>query len=377
MPSPRIEIRVDLLEHNARVLVERLGAKGIAVSAVTKAALGSPEVARALLAGGVSGLADARVDNVERLRDAGIDAPVFLIRSPMPSQVDRVVRMCDVSANTEPGVLAALSDAAGRIGVRHGIVLMVELGDLREGILPKDVEVIARHTMALPHLRLEGLGANLACRSGVVPDDANMAELSRLAGSVESSLGRSLPMVSAGSSANLAWALGTADVGRVNHLRLGEAILLGCEPLERTPIEGLSQDAFTIVGEVIESKIKPSQPWGSRAQTAFGERPPVRAAGNVIQTIVALGRQDVDASDLAAPAGVSIVASSSDHLVLDTDHVLAPGTEVAFRPGYAALLRAMTSPFVTAVTLGASDGGHRFVPPATTRFPLRSAGDLA
>ncbi len=356
MPAPRLEVRLDRIEHNARTLVERLGAKGIAVSAVTKAVLGEPEVAAALLAGGVNGLADARMANVERLRDAGIDAPILLIRSPMPSEVDRVVRACERSANSEPDVISALSASAGAAGRRHGVVLMVELGDLREGILPKDLEAVARHTMGQPHLRLDGIGANLACRSGVVPDDANMAELSRLAVAIERSLGRSLPMVSAGSSANLAWALGAADVGRVNHLRLGEAILLGCDPLERTPIDGLCADGFRLVGEVIESKVKPSQPWGTRAQTAFGERPPVGSGGNVIQTIVALGRQDVDPTDLTPPAGAEIVASSSDHLVLETDRVLPPGTELAFRPGYSALLRTMTSPFVPARFLHGAGG---------------------
>jgi predicted amino acid racemase len=351
MTAPRIEVRLDRLEHNARVLVERLGARGIEVSGVTKAVLGSPEVAAAFLAGGVVALADSRIANVERLRDAGSRAPVLLIRSPMPSEVDRVVRQCQTSVNTEPQVITALSDAAGRSGTHHGIVLMVELGDLREGILPKDLEVVARHTVALPHVQLEGIGTNLACRNGVVPDDANMAELSRLAASVEASIGRALPTVSAGNSANVAWALAATDVGRVNHLRIGEAILLGCEPLERTWIDGLWTDAFTIFAEVIESKVKPSQPWGTLAQTAFGERPPPGDGGNVIQTIVALGRQDVDAADLTAAAGATIVAASSDHLVLETVRLLEPGTELAFRPGYSALLRAMTSPFVRVVHL--------------------------
>ena len=353
MTAPRIEVRLDRIEHNTRVLVDRLGARGITVSAVTKAVLGTPEVAAALVAGGIDGLADSRIGNVERLRDAGIDAPILLIRSPMLSQVDRVVRTCDTSANTEPSVISALSAAAGAARVRHGIVLMVELGDLREGILPKDVEVVARHTASLPNLRLEGIGANLACRNGVVPDDTNMGELSRLTRTLEAELGRPLPMVSAGNSATIAWALGTSDVGRVNHLRLGEALLLGCEPLERTPLPGLHRDVFTIVGEVIESSVKPRQPWGSRAQTAFGERPASGAGGNVIQTIVALGRQDVDAADLAAPPGTVIVAASSDHLVVETEHRADPGDELAFRPGYSALLRAMTSPFVTVELLGA------------------------
>jgi len=347
MTAPRVEVRLDRIEHNTRTLVDRLAPKGIAVHAVTKAVLGSPAVADAFLAGGAAGLADSRAANGERMRSAGTSASILMIRAPMVSEADRIVRTFEASANTEHDVLTALSVAARARGWHHGVLLMVELGDLREGIMPRDVEAIARHALGLPNIDLLGIGANLACRSGVVPDGANMAELSDLATSLERSLGVALPVVSGGNSANLRWALAAADTGRVNHLRLGEALLLGCEPLEREPIDGLSTDAFSLVAEVIESKVKPVQPWGDVAQTAFGERPARGAGGNTIQTLVALGRQDVDASDLRPPPGAVIVASSSDHLVLETTHLLPPGTELAFRPGYAALLRAMTSPFVT------------------------------
>ncbi|HWJ96919.1 MAG TPA: alanine/ornithine racemase family PLP-dependent enzyme, partial [Acidimicrobiales bacterium] len=342
MTAPRLEVRLDLIERNTRTLVDRLAPKGIAVHAVTKAALGSPAVARAFIAGGAAGLADSRAANGERLRAARIRSPILSIRSPMVSEADRIVRTFETSANTEHDVITALSAAASAHGWSHGVLLMVELGDLREGILPRDVEVVARHALSLPSIELRGIGSNLACRSGVIPDDANMAELSDLATSLERSLGVALPVVSGGNSANLTWALATGDTGRINHLRLGEALLLGCEPLERRPVDGLSTDAFSLVAEVIESKVKPVQPWGELAQTAFGERPRRGVGGNAIQTIVALGRQDVDAGDLTPPAGAVIVASSSDHLVLETDHLLRPGTELAFRPGYAALLRAMT-----------------------------------
>jgi predicted amino acid racemase len=188
----------------------------------------------------------------------------------MLSQVDRVVQHADASLNSEPVVIAALSDAALACERVHGVVLMVELGDLREGILPADLTAAATATMALPGVELIGIGTNLACQSGVVPDERNMAELSALASSLEADLGRTLTIVSGGNSASLGWALGASDVGRVNHLRIGEAILLGCDPLDRTPIEGLRTDAFTLVAEVIEAKAKPSLAWGSLGETAFG-----------------------------------------------------------------------------------------------------------
>jgi predicted amino acid racemase len=237
---------------------------------------------------------------------------------------------------------------------------MVELGDLREGIMPDDLATIARTTRDLPNLVLRGIGANLACRSGVVPDAANMAELSGLAALVEHSTDVALDVVSGGNSANLGWALGPGATGRINDLRLGEALLLGRDPVERLPVEGLRTDAVTLVAEVIESGAKPSLPWGTTAQTAFGERPRPVDHGEVVQTILALGRQDTDTSDLAAPAGMTIVASSSDHLVTWTDERLAPGTEVPFAPGYSAVLRAMTSP--TVETVYVSEAAERPVP---------------
>lgn len=362
MSAPRLEVRLDLVGHNTAELVRRLGARGIAVTAVTKAMLGAGPLARVVLASGAAGLADSRVANVAALRDAGVVAPVTMVRTPMLSQVDRVVQCCDTSCNTEPAVLAALSLAAGSQGRRHGVVLMVELGDLREGIMPENLAAIARTVRDLPDLVLRGIGANLACRSGVVPDAANMAELSGLAALVEHATGTALEVVSGGNSANLGWALGPGVTGRINDLRLGEALLLGRDPVERRPVDGLRTDAMTLVAEVIESGSKPSMPWGTLGQTAFGERSIPVDHGQVVQTILALGRQDTDTADLRPPPGMMIVASSSDHLVTRTAERLPPGTEVSFQPGYAAVLRAMTSPTVRTVYLGEVAGRTAVAP---------------
>jgi predicted amino acid racemase len=349
MIAPRLDIDLAKIEHNARTLIERLGRHGIVVTGVTKATLGSPEIAAALLRAGVVGRGDTRQENKEALRGAGVVAPLTLIRSPMPSQIDRVVAAADVSFNTELGVITRLSEAAGRRGVTHGIVLMVELGDLREGILPDDLDEAVRATLGLPHLAFRGIGTNLACRSGVVPDDANMGELSDLAEAIEKAFDVPVEVVSGGNSGNLTWALGAGPKGRVNDLRLGESVLLGCEPLHRRPLDGLHTDAITLVAEVIESKRKPSQPWGDTAQAAFGLQPRAVERGDIVQTIVAVGHQDVDPDGVVPPHGVAVLGASSDHLVVETGAVLPPGTQLAFGVNYSALVRAMTSPFVTKV----------------------------
>lgn len=351
-PAPRLEIDLDKVRHNAQTLVERLRPCGISVTGVTKATLGSPEIARALVSAGVGAIGDSRIENIEAMRRAKVAAPLTLIRSPMPSQVDRVVAHADVSLNTELDVIRALSSAAERAKRRHGIILMVELGDLREGIMPCDLDNAVRETLRLPFLSLDGIGCNLACRSGVSPDAENMGRLSALADSIDGTFGSALGTVSGGNSANLSWAFAGKKIGRINDLRLGESLLLGCEPLHRRPLAGLFTDAFTLVAEVIESKVKPSEPWGEIAQSAFGEARPPACRGEFSQTILAAGRQDLDPGGLIAPAGIEILGASSDHLITDSTICLSPGAEVRFQLNYSALLVAMTSPYVAKVLLG-------------------------
>ena len=350
MSAPRLEIDLEKIYQNARSLVEKLGRRGISITAVTKATLGSPEIANTWMEAGVRGLGDSRVENIESLRRAHASAPVTLIRTPMMSQAAKVVALADVSCNTEMKVIRRLSAAAVKVGRSHGILLMVELGDLREGIMPGDLHQVVREVLALPNLSLEGIGANLACRSGVSPDCENMAELSALADSIEVDFDLCIRTISGGNSANLDWALSGAGTGRVNNLRLGEALLLGREPLHRRPIEGLHTDAFTLVAEVIESKLKPSKPWGKIAQAAFGQVKPSEDRGMISQSILAIGRQDTDPSGLEPPSGIRILGTSSDHLIVDSSGYrkgLGVGAEVSFQLNYSALLGAMTSPFIS------------------------------
>lgn len=347
-----MEIDLDKIYHNAWTLVSQLGARGISVTAVTKAALGSTEIIQAWLQAGVVGLGDSRIENIDTMRRANIVASMLLVRSPMLSQVDQVVELANLSCNTELDIIRGLSAAAHKANRTHGILLMVELGDLREGIMPENLESTVQAVLQLPNLEFEGIGTNLACRSGVSPDSRNMAELSGLADQIDATFGPIVHTVSGGNSANLDWALSGSDTGRINHLRLGEALLLGREPLHRKVIEGLYTDAFTLYAEVIESKCKPTQAWGEIAQSAFGEAIPSDDKGTITQTILAVGRQDIDPDGLTPPQGISILAASSDHLIVDSSNYpkeLVIGSEIPFQLNYSALLRAMTSPYIAKI----------------------------
>jgi predicted amino acid racemase len=356
MNAPRLEIDLEKISANAAILVKRLGDRGMAITGVTKVMMGCPVLARTLLKAGVSGLGDSRIENIERMRAILGAGPVMtLIRSPMLSQAERVVQSADISFNTELAVIEQLSVAALAAGRTHGVLLMIELGDLREGIMPSDLDGLVRKVLRLPNIALKGIGTNLACLSGTSPDATNMAELSALAHAVEGIFGSTLDIVSGGNSANIEWAFGAQDTDGINDLRLGEAILFGREALHRKAIDGLHGDAFALAAEVIEAKRKPTQPRGVIAQNAFGEMGHATNRGEITQAILAIGRQDCDPAGLDPPTGMTILGASSDHLVIDTgDHSLAAGDELRFGINYTTLLRAMTSPFVNKVMLTGS-----------------------
>lgn len=353
MTTPRLEIKLDKLAHNARELVTLFGARGIGLTAITKGVRGSPEVAALLLSSGIKSLGDSRLANISRMRDAGLRAEYMLTRSPKLSEVERVVELVDVSLNSEIRVVRQLARCAARLDRVHRVILMVELGDLREGILPADLDPVVEETLSLEGIELIGIGTNLACFGGVAPTAAKMRQLSSLARNVQQRHGIKLQIVSGGNSANYQWFVSSSNLALVNHLRIGEAILLGCDSLTRRPIPNLYTDAFTLVAEIIELKVKPSRPYGRPGQDAFGRMPRFKDKGPMRRAILALGEQDVEASRLKPRIAADVVGASSDHLILDAgDALLTVGSEVQFDLGYGALLRAMTSPYVLKVYVG-------------------------
>ncbi|WP_341365910.1 alanine racemase [Yoonia sp. BS5-3] len=345
MRCPRIEVDLRKIRHNTHTIAERLKRPGIRVTAVTKAMCGHPAIARAMLDGGAAGLAEARLSNVKRLRQAGVTCPITLIRTPMLSQVDDVVQSCEASYNTEMAVIAALAAAASRQNTVHGIILMVEMGDQREGIMPHDVGHMGQRVVDMPGVTLKGIGANFACLNGLAPTAAKMRALSALANDVEGRCGPIIGTVSGGNSVNLPWAFGACATGRINDLRIGEAILLGVDPITGDQIGGMYRDAFTLVAEVIETDAKSVHPSISNADHTLARIRLVSANLETTRIILAIGHQDTDAAGLLMPTGNTLIGATSDHLVIGTkDAALCVGSEMRFQMSYGALMRAMAAP---------------------------------
>ena len=346
--APRLEIDLDKIYHNARALVDRLSLRGISVTGITKVALGAPEIATVLINAGVSSLGDSRIGNIRTMRTAHITAPTMLVRSPMLSEVEQVVALADISVNTELDVVGGLSHAALAARRTHGIVLMVELGDMREGIMPGELRKIVASTLELKGVELIGFGTNLACFAGVGPSDANMVELFDIVHRIRNEFGIALKLISGGNSASYEWFTRTRKRGLINNVRLGESIFLGRETLGRRGIPGLHTDAFTLIAEVIEARKKPHVPSGEPGQDAFGHVVELEDRGIINKAILGIGRQDVTLDGIVPRIDVDVLGATSDHLILDAkDSKIKTGSEVAFDVDYATLLRSMTSPYIT------------------------------
>ncbi|MEL7074656.1 MAG: alanine/ornithine racemase family PLP-dependent enzyme [Cyanobacteria bacterium J06648_1] len=343
---PRIEINLSQIQHNARILCELYGEQGISLMGVSKAVLGEPLIAEAMIRGGVKFIADSRLENIQRMKNSRVSAQFVLLRTAL-SQAESVVEDVDISLNTEIDTLEKLNYYASLQNKIHQIILMVEMGDLREGILPHDLFLFVKQVLCLPHLKIIGLGCNLACYGGIKPDRQKMQQLSALTDAIEQKFDLNLSLISGGNSANYEWYKSTKQVGRINNLRIGESILLGCGTVNRQAIPKLHTNAFKLIAEVIESKVKPSLPFGEIGQDAFGNIPVFKDCGIHQRAIIALGKQDTLISGLSCDRDLEILGSSSDHLVLDSQKSdLKVGVGVNFNLDYGSLLSAMTSPFI-------------------------------
>jgi predicted amino acid racemase/arginase family enzyme len=346
--GPYITIDLNKIEHNARTITALCGKYGIEVCGVSKVTCGMPPVAKAMLRGGVACIGESRMKNIHRLKANGVATEFTLLRIPPLSAAEDIVTSVNMSLNSELSVIQALSEAASRRGLVHNIMIMVDLGDLREGVWPDDLLPMVREVVELPGVRIAGLGTNLSCYGGVMPSEKNMNQLVEYAHRIETVIGIKLRYISGGNSSSLNLIASGKMPQAVNHIRIGEGILLGRETVNRDPWPGTFQDAFLLKAEVIELKEKPSVPVGETAENAFGGKPEFVDKGQRDRAILNIGREDVVVEGMEpVEPGITILGASSDHLIVDVTEAenVRLGSELAFIMNYGALLAAMTSEY--------------------------------
>lgn len=342
--KPCVTVDLAKIAHNVKKLTSLCGGHGIEILCVTKVFGGVPEIAGVLVENGLKKLGDSRLDNIEKYRH--LPCEKWLVRMPGISDAARCVDLCDVSLNSELATLKALSAEGVRQGKRHGVVIMVDLGDLREGCMAEaELAACVEFAKSAPGLSLRGLGTNLTCFSFVQPDTEKLSRLASLAAGFGCKT-----CVSGGNSATIKLMLEGGIPSGVNQLRLGESVLFGRERAGFSYLPGTFNDAFCIETEIIECKEKPSMPIGTIGTNSYGVRPTFVDRGRRLRAICSMGRQDIDAETMwPVDEGVEIIGASSDHFVVDLTDArgnFAPGDKLKFRLGYFATMRAFTSSYV-------------------------------
>ncbi|MAW59373.1 MAG: amino-acid racemase [Planctomycetes bacterium] len=351
----RVLIRTGALRHNFRVIDDWMNRAGVSWTLVSKVLCGNRPVLELLYGLGVRSFGESRLENIDEMPPLGDDAEIWYLRGPEASQVEQVVRHCAVSLNSELTIIRELDACAGRLGKRHKIVIMIELGDLREGVLPTHLTAFYEQVLALENVEVMGVGSNLGCMFGAIPSVEQMAQLSLYRELLELKFGKKLPLISAGSTAALPLLLDGQMPRTINHYRIGEALFLGSDLSSGGSLPGLRTDAVEIEGRVLEVKEKslfPMVPTGEDV-SPFDNKPgdEVQPGQRGYRALVDIGNLDTDVQGLTpVESRFQIAGGSSDLLVLNVGSsrgALSIGDRVRFRPNYSALLRAMNSRYLS------------------------------
>ena len=345
---PRIIINRKKFRNNVRVLREECHKRGISMMAVTKVFGADQKLVNILNEERVDYIADSRIQNFIGISG---DIPKVLLRIPSHGEVKEVVKHTQISLNSELSTIKLLNHEAHKINVKHGIILMIDLGDLREGIFEEnEVFETVERVLELDHINLKGIGTNLTCYGGVIPSEDNLSKLVEYKEKIEKKFDITLDIISGGNSSSIEMLLEDRIPAGINNLRLGESIVLGRETAYGNYIDFTYNDVFTIETDIIEMKVKPSVPIGQIGMDAFGKIPEFVDKGKRLRAILAVGKQDVDHRELMPFDTVKLLGSSSDHIIVDVSDSLSiyeVGDTILFKLTYGSILSLMTSKYVT------------------------------
>jgi predicted amino acid racemase len=341
--SPRLTIDLDAVAENTRRLAARLHGGGFSLVGVTKCVDGEPRVGRAMRAAGCAGLADSRLPALARLAAASL-RPLTLIRAPQPDELEAVAHVADRVLLSDVDAARALGEHAADSSVE--ILLTVDLGDRREGVLPDDAPAVAAALAGLPGVVLAGISVNFACLSGQLPTQALFRQAEDVLGECAASCA-AVPLLSLG---------GTCAVQHIDgyvprfatEIRSGGGPVYGYDFVSGGGIDGMERTDPVLTAIVLECYRKPPAPQGAGGLDAFGHVPEVDLPDHdAWYAMLAMGRRDMEPGGLRPLLpGSYLAGATSDVSVLISREPLRPGDTVSFAVDYDALVRAVTSPFV-------------------------------
>ncbi len=352
---PVLEVDLNKIYSNAKIVTKLCKDNGINVAGIIKGFGGIVEPSKSMANGGCVQIGSSRIEQLKALKEKNFDIPLLLVRIPMFCELEDVVKYSDMCLISEKETLIKLNREAEKQNKKYGVILMYDLGDLREGVFTRGelIELAKLVEYDLHNLILEGIGSNLSCYGSIAPSTKNLTELSDAAEEIEKILKRKLNIVSGGGTTTLPLLVKGGVPDKINHLRIGEGINNTQDlPLYwDTNIEGLHKDTFILKAQIIEINEKPTYPIGDFMVNAFGEYGHYEDRGIRKRAIIALGNQDVGDSSKLVPRDKNIIVlgASSDHTILDiqdSEREYKLGDIVEFNVLYQAMLFTSLSQYI-------------------------------
>jgi len=347
-----LSLKRQSLLHNFQFLEDLFNNSEAVWGVVTKLLCGHKEFIEEVLALGIHEVHDSRVSNLRLIKKLAPDVQTVYIKPAPKRSIPAIIQYADVSLQTDLESLRMLSAEAIKQGKSHKIIIMVEMGDLREGVMGERLIDFYAEAFELPNLEFIGLGTNLNCLHGVMPSQDKLIQLSLYKQIIELKFKRKIPWISGGTSVTIPLLIQQRIPRGVNHFRIGETLFFGADLFSDALIPGMRDDVFSLEAEIIELSEKPSLPTGELGLNPQGEMLQLdesKFGKSSYRAIIDIGVLDIDPKYLIVPGGISILGSSSDMIVLDLGENpkhLKVGDTLQFDLKYMGALSLMNSYYV-------------------------------
>ncbi|RZT91212.1 putative amino acid racemase [Ancylomarina subtilis] len=341
------------LKANFDFLDELFNGRGIKWTVVSKLLCGNELFLENLVSLGVKSLCDSRVSNLKMIKTLDSNIETIYIKPPPKQSVREIIQFADISVNTELKTIDWLSKEAQKQNKTHKIIIMIELGELREGVMRDDFVNFYKKVFELPNIEVVGIGTNLTCLNGVLPNEDKLIQLSLYRQLIEAKFNKKIPLVSGGASVTIPLIYHDILPSGVNHFRVGESLFLGTDVYNDKPLEGLNTDVFKLYAEIIELIEKPMVPAGEFGTNLEGESLEVdteHIGETSNRAIIDLGLLDVDSNHISpVDESLKLIGASSDMLVIDlgeNKNKYKVGGLIEFSLDYMGVLRIMSSRYI-------------------------------
>lgn len=355
-------IHTKKIQNNIKYLSNYFEKQNIQWSLITKVFSGDKNFLKNILTQDVikdiSSIGDSRLTSLKNLKAVNPEMKTIYIKPPAGVYADEIVKYADISLNTSFSTIEKLNLAAKKSDKIHKIIIMIELGELREGVKRNDIMDFYEKVFKLENIEVIGIGSNLGCMYGVEPTYDKLLQLCLYKELISAKFKKDLKLVSGGTSITLPLIESDVIPKDINHFRVGEAVFFGESPLDKKQFKGLATDTFNFEANIIELEEKKMVPDGVISDANIGHTVNFDEKNTQqlsYKAILDFGLLDVDQNDIVAiDSALSFVGITSDMMVMNLGNnknkggstKYKVGDKVSFKPNYMAVARLLNSKFI-------------------------------